>query len=56
MRCSEQELLACPRCAGELRSLRCGSCGVQFAAPGGIPDLRLPASIKVELRHEDDDD
>jgi 2-polyprenyl-3-methyl-5-hydroxy-6-metoxy-1,4-benzoquinol methylase len=52
MRCSEHELLACPRCAGELRRLRCGSCGVQYAAPGGIPDLRLPADARTEAVRE----
>jgi 2-polyprenyl-3-methyl-5-hydroxy-6-metoxy-1,4-benzoquinol methylase len=52
MRCSEHELIACPRCAGELRRLRCGSCGVQFAAPGGIPDLRLPTDARTEAVRE----
>jgi 2-polyprenyl-3-methyl-5-hydroxy-6-metoxy-1,4-benzoquinol methylase len=52
MRSSERGLLACPRCAGDLRDLRCGSCGVQYAAPGGIPDLRLPADARTEAVRE----
>jgi SAM-dependent methyltransferase len=52
MRSSEHELIACPRCAGELRRLRCDSCAVQFAAPGGIPDLRLPADERTEAVRE----
>jgi 2-polyprenyl-3-methyl-5-hydroxy-6-metoxy-1,4-benzoquinol methylase len=35
------ELLACPRCAAPLDRLRCSGCGVQYSAPGGIPDLRI---------------
>jgi len=42
------ELFACPRCAGELRDLRCAACGAQYAAPGGIPALRLPADARTE--------
>src|SRR5712692_4365341 len=42
------ELLACPRCAGELRDLRCAACGAQYSAPGGIPALRLPADARTE--------
>jgi 2-polyprenyl-3-methyl-5-hydroxy-6-metoxy-1,4-benzoquinol methylase len=39
---SSDDLLACPRCAGPLRALRCNRCPFQYDAPGGIPDLRLP--------------
>lgn len=49
---SEEDLLACPRCAGELRSLRCEPCGAQYEAPGGIPDLRLPADGRTEAVRE----
>ncbi|HET9752306.1 MAG TPA: class I SAM-dependent methyltransferase [Myxococcales bacterium] len=45
---SSDALLACPRCGGELPALRCASCGVQYAAPGGIPDLRLPSGSRTE--------
>jgi SAM-dependent methyltransferase len=45
---SFEELLACPRCGGELRGLRCGVCGEQYASPGGIPDLRVPAEARTE--------
>jgi SAM-dependent methyltransferase len=45
---SERDLLACPRCGGGLRGLRCEACAVQYAAPGGIPDLRLPADARTE--------
>src|SRR5438132_1094896 len=42
-------LLACPRCAGALRkSLRCASCGAEYGAAGGIPELRLPADARTE--------
>jgi 2-polyprenyl-3-methyl-5-hydroxy-6-metoxy-1,4-benzoquinol methylase len=52
MRSSEDDLLACPRCAGGLRALRCESCGVQYEAPGGIPDLRVPADGRTEAVRE----
>src|SRR5438876_10717292 len=42
------EVLACPRCSAALRNLRCGGCGKQYAAPGGIPDLRVVADIRTE--------
>jgi 2-polyprenyl-3-methyl-5-hydroxy-6-metoxy-1,4-benzoquinol methylase len=48
MRSSEDDVLACPRCAGSLRDLRCGACGVHYSAPGGIPDLRLPTCGRTE--------
>jgi SAM-dependent methyltransferase len=52
MRSSEHHLLACPRCGGALPRLRCASCGVQYEAPGGIPDLRLPADPRTEAVRE----
>src|SRR5882724_8130374 len=45
---SSDDLLACPRCAGALRGLRCDRCPAQYAAPGGIPDLRLPNDGRTE--------
>ncbi len=43
-----EDLLACPRCAGPLRALRCEACQLQYQAPGGIPDLRLPSDARTE--------
>jgi SAM-dependent methyltransferase len=45
-------VLACPRCAGALTRLRCAPCGVQYAAPDGIPNLRLPADTRTETVRE----
>ena len=45
---SFDDLLACPRCGGPLRALHCDSCPAQYDAPGGIPDLRLPADARTE--------
>jgi 2-polyprenyl-3-methyl-5-hydroxy-6-metoxy-1,4-benzoquinol methylase len=45
---SFDDLLACPRCGGPLRALRCDACPAQYDAPGGIPDLRLPADVRME--------
>jgi len=45
---SSDDLLACPRCAGPLRGLRCDRCPAQYAQPGGIPDLRLPGDGRTE--------
>jgi 2-polyprenyl-3-methyl-5-hydroxy-6-metoxy-1,4-benzoquinol methylase len=45
---SRREVFACPRCGGRLPGLRCEACGVQYGAPGGIPDLRLPADSCTE--------
>jgi len=43
------ELLACPRCRGALRAqLRCEACGRGYAAPEGIPDLRLDSDERTE--------
>src|ERR1051325_11423472 len=47
---SSDELLACPRCAGPLRALRCDACAKQFEAPGGIPDLRVEAPDAEAVR------
>jgi SAM-dependent methyltransferase len=52
MRSSEPDLLACPRCTGNLRSLRCGGCGTQYTAPDGIPDLRLPGDARTDAVRE----
>src|SRR5258708_39321731 len=62
---SFEELLACPRCGGDLLvsggtsvppnpsgGLRCGVCGQHYAAPGGIPDLRVPADARTERVRE----
>jgi 2-polyprenyl-3-methyl-5-hydroxy-6-metoxy-1,4-benzoquinol methylase len=38
---SFEELLACPACGGQLSSLRCQLCGLQYLEPDGIPDLRI---------------
>ena len=44
-----RELLACPACAvGLAADWSCGRCGVQFDAPDGIPDLRLPADARTD--------
>ena len=60
---SFEDLLACPRCGGALGAsgeprgpsnansparLRCGACGEQYSAPGGIPDLRIPSDARTE--------
>ena len=45
---SFDDLLACLRCGGPLRALRCDACPAQYDAPGGIPDLRLPADARTE--------
>ena len=43
------ELLACPSCGGEVTTrLACKGCGRSFAAPGGVPDLRLPTDDRTE--------
>ncbi len=45
-----RELLACPACAGALApDWSCGACGSQFAAPDGIPDLRLPGDARTDV-------
>jgi len=46
---SFEDLLGCPRCGGgALTQLRCASCGAQYCAPGGIPDLRIPSDARTE--------
>src|SRR5216684_950458 len=49
---SFDELLACPRCGGGLRRLRCGPCSAQYAAPDGIPDLRVSSDARTERVRE----
>ncbi len=56
---SFEDLLACPRCGGALSlsggpcgQLSCGSCGEQYRAPGGIPDLRIPSDACTEKVRE----
>ncbi|MFL5310688.1 MAG: methyltransferase domain-containing protein [Myxococcales bacterium] len=47
------ELLACPRCGGALRApLRCPACGVEYGAPGGIPDLRLSGDARTQAMRD----
>jgi SAM-dependent methyltransferase len=42
-------LLACPRCRRALPAgLRCGGCGREYAAPEGIPDLRVDSDPRTE--------
>jgi SAM-dependent methyltransferase len=42
-------LLCCPRCRGALaHGLRCRACGAEYAAPEGIPDLRLDSDQRTE--------
>jgi len=42
-------LLACPACRGELDpDWCCQSCGIGFAAPDGVPALRLPGDARTE--------
>jgi len=49
MRREALELLACPRCRRSLSAgLRCEGCGREYAAPEGIPDLRLEADPRTE--------
>jgi 2-polyprenyl-3-methyl-5-hydroxy-6-metoxy-1,4-benzoquinol methylase/uncharacterized protein YbaR (Trm112 family) len=45
---SFEDLLACPRCRGPLRALRCAACSAQYDAPGGIPALRLDGDARTE--------
>jgi len=42
-------LLACPACRGELApDWGCQACGMAFAAPDGVPALRLPGDARTE--------
>ena len=44
-----RDLLACPACAGALAAdWSCRDCGARFAAPDGIPDLRLPGDRRTD--------
>src|ERR1700674_5361054 len=44
-----RELLACPACGGALADdWSCTGCGARFAAPDGIPHLRLPCDGRTE--------
>src|SRR6266496_2584192 len=44
------ELLACPSCAGPLRTdWSCRDCGRRHEAPDGIPKLRLPGDTRTEV-------
>ena len=45
---SFEDLLACPRCRGPLRGLRCDACPAQYDAPGGIAALRLDGDARTE--------
>src|SRR5258708_24763633 len=44
------ELLACPSCAGPLRTdWSCRNCDMRYEAPDGIPNLRLPGDTRTEI-------
>jgi len=43
------ELLACPSCAGSLRTdWSCGDCGRHYESADGVPNLRLPGDTRTE--------
>lgn len=45
------DLLACPKCRGDLReagALRCDACGIDYPIVNGIPDLRVPSEARTE--------
>ena len=45
-----RELLACPKCAGQLRAdWSCRDCDLHYEAPDGIPSLRLPGDKRTEI-------
>jgi len=45
-----RELLACPACGHALDAdLSCESCAARYAAPEGIPDLRLPSDPRTDV-------
>ena len=49
------ELLACPKCRGDLAangSLRCNACKVDYAIRNDIPDLRVPSEARTETVRE----
>ena len=44
-----RELLACPACGGLLAvGWQCGGCGTRYAAPDGIPNLRLGGDTRTD--------
>lgn len=44
-----RELLACPACGGVLAvGWQCGRCGTRYAAPCGIPDLRIGGDMRTD--------
>ncbi len=49
---SFEELLACPRCGAALKDLACRECGERYAAPRGIPDLRVFSDPRTEKVRE----
>jgi 2-polyprenyl-3-methyl-5-hydroxy-6-metoxy-1,4-benzoquinol methylase len=49
---SFEDFLACPRCGGLLKQLRCVECGEQYPAPAGIPALRIPSDARTERVRE----
>jgi SAM-dependent methyltransferase len=45
-----REWLACPACGGALSAeWACSACGARFAAPGGIPNLRLDSDPRTDV-------
>lgn len=45
-------LLICPKCAADLATLSCGTCGAEFTETLGIPDLRWPRTQRSERENE----
>ena len=44
------EFLICPVCSGEVTATwSCTSCGAQYDAPAGIPNLRIPSDTRVDV-------
>jgi SAM-dependent methyltransferase len=44
------ELLACPKCAGALRTdWSCRNCDIRYEAPDGVPNLRIPGETRTEV-------
>jgi SAM-dependent methyltransferase len=52
MRSFDAEVLACPRCRGDLKDLRCDACALEYRAPDGIPALRLSGDARTEAVRE----
>ena len=43
-------LIACPKCAGALRTDRsCPNCDIRYEAPDGVPNLRFPGETRTEI-------